>query len=597
MAQSPDHLSDLDRHVQLLEGKVNQLRASLNHWQQWYLEYSALQEEVESLPKEPPPRKELARIRRDFDSELITKKEINEIFGKNDLKDAQQIVSVLSRRIDYVEQNVNSLQKLLESAENKLSAATVVANPDGGTDEETGLPITDIIEELDDDDNIVKSTLRNGADTSINVAEALKKYGLDELPEKAGDLTKGQGAAPPTQETESTVETPKIATQSTDSSNPPSIPKEVRKSVSFADDTKPGHEDKASREPVSAAAHKVEALMQQAKEQEAIDLSSAVIPEGESAEDSALRREMLDYCMSEIGPVVAELQIEEGSIDSDDELDWEEIGEETEDDDDEDELGRSRRSVITADYIKRMQELEKRLQGQSHFAVQWSKPNSQTAGEGVGQVHVVPEQSSSSKSENPVAVSKEPKSVRFASTLDIAEEKAPQPPPKAKKPEKPLVNPVGDIVEKIVGLEPELLDEHDEPPKRVSRFKKDRAAGVPVPGSTASLPPGPLQIRPKFFNDPVAPVQPVEPAPPEGQTVVSAIVERSVVSEAREPDDMDDALLYQAAAVEYQRLRNKMIQQQGGFLKENESPTIPLEEEEGGPPRVSRFKAARLAKP
>jgi unconventional prefoldin RPB5 interactor 1 len=39
-----------------------------------------------------------------------------------------------------------------------------------------------------------------------------------------------------------------------------------------------------------------------------------------------------------------------------------------------------------------------------------------------------------------------------------------------------------------------------------------------------------------------------------------------------------------------------MIQRQGGFLKEEESEVVPLTEEEGGPKKISRFKAARLAK-
>ena len=39
-----------------------------------------------------------------------------------------------------------------------------------------------------------------------------------------------------------------------------------------------------------------------------------------------------------------------------------------------------------------------------------------------------------------------------------------------------------------------------------------------------------------------------------------------------------------------------MIQKEGGFGKPAEQEIIPLDEEEGGPPRMSRFKAARLAK-
>ena len=65
-----------------------------------------------------------------------------------------------------------------------------------------------------------------------------------------------------------------------------------------------------------------------------------------------------------------------------------------------------------------------------------------------------------------------------------------------------------------------------------------------------------------------------------------------------EPDEFDPALLSQEVATEYHKMRNRMIQRQGGFLKndEDESGIVPLDEEEGGPKKVSRFKAARLAR-
>ncbi|KAK0656620.1 Prefoldin subunit-domain-containing protein [Cercophora newfieldiana] len=593
MAQPKDHLSDLDRHMQQLEATVAQLRSSLTHWQQWYLEYSALKEEVEHLPKDPQPRKDLARIRRDFDSQLLTKKEINEIFGKTELKDTTQILSVLSRRIDYVEQNVTSLRKQLEAEEDKLSVASVVAHPDGGTDEESGLLITDIIEELDEEGNVVGARLQSGADTEPRVVEALKKAGITELPETDADAQGAEGgvsaaleekdAAPPSS---GAVESAAQPEQVEKKEEPKWSATRPKRSVSFAEDTKPGHD--VGDQSMSKTAQKVAELMRKAKEDEKIGVVNAVIPDNESPEDSALRREMLEYSMSEIGPVVAELELEEDGSEFDDD-DWATDEELETEDDDEDELGRSKHSVITGDYIRRMQELENRLRSQGAFAV--SRPESNGKDQGVGQVTVVA-QSGSTKPNGSTTTKKpkEPKSVRFASSLDIAEEKAPQPVVKAKQ-AKPQVNPIRDIVEHVAPAE--VLDDEEEPPKRVSRFKKERAAAAPT---VSSLPPGPLQIRSKFVDQTPAP-EPAEPAPPEGLTIAPAVVERNPSSAPKEPDDMDDVLLYQAAAVEYNRLRNKMIQQQGGFLKTEETETVPLDEEEGGPPRMSRFKAARLAKP
>lgn len=328
--------------------------------------------------------------------------------------------------------------------------------------------------------------------------------------------------------------------------------------------------------------------MRAAKEQEATDMSKAVIPENESAEDAKLRRDMLEYSMSEIGPVVAELELDEGS--GDDEEDWDEY-DDSEHDDDEDELGRSKHSVITDDYIKRMQELEKRLGFQSHFTVTKPEQDSQMPEGQAGRIAVLPE-----AAEKPEPTSTTPpapkakKGVRFASKLDIADENKPVP---SKKP----VAPVGDIVEKpdAVSIDDES---EEEPPKRVSRFKKERkaATSTSTPKSPpASLPKGPHQIPASLLGQVVdsTPPQP-ESLAPEGKVLSDVVVERSAAAAPNNPTDIDDELVYQAAAVEYHRLRNKMIQKEGGFMKQADQEVVHVDEEEA--PRVSRFKAARLAK-
>lgn len=602
MAQSKDHLSDLDRHVQALESKVNQLRASLTHWQQWYLEYSALKEEVEQLPTDPPPHEQLRRIRRDFESNLLTKKEINEILGKNDLREPEQIVSVLSRRMDYVEQNINSLTRVLETEENRLAAATVIAQPDAGTDEESGLPITDIIEELDDDDNVVNFRLQGGADVEPKIVEALKKAGIQEkdLPENEAELPGDQEAPGPSPaQDQSAKEGNGDAAKTADGTQESASQGETaprKKSVSFAEDTKPGPD---AVEPLqSRAAQELERLMQKAREQEAMDLSKAVIPENESAAESQLRREMLEYSMSEIGPVVAELQLEEDYSGDEDDMEWDDLDdyeEETDNEDGEDELGRSKRSVITPDYMARMQELEKRLSGNSAFSVGRSETQPKKLDEGIGRIAVVNESNSSAAA--PAAAPPKKKSVSFAPELDIAPNPV-IPPTADTRPKERKIAHVGDITEKTV--EPEMLKDPEEPPKRVSRFKKERgAAPSPSPSQSAGLPPGPHQLPASFKTAQAAP--PAEPTPPEHQTMAPTVVERAGSADPTEPDEMDDTLLYQAAAVEYNRLRNQLIQKQGGFAQQDgaldsETGLVPLDEELGGPQRMSKFKAARLAK-
>jgi unconventional prefoldin RPB5 interactor 1 len=69
-----------------------------------------------------------------------------------------------------------------------------------------------------------------------------------------------------------------------------------------------------------------------------------------------------------------------------------------------------------------------------------------------------------------------------------------------------------------------------------------------------------------------------------------------------DPYDFDEALHKQEIASEYYKSRNKMIQRQGGFVRDGEDDnygefTAPLsivDEETGKVKKVSRFKAARL---
>lgn len=194
MANPGEEFSIFDQQVLRLEAKVNQLQASLTTWQQWYFDYSALKEEVDNVPQddEDSQRKELARIRRDFESDLLNQKEINELFGKNDLKKANVISNLIGRRIDYVEKNIETLKKLVEAEEHKLAQANVVAHPDAAVDEETGLPITDIVEQLDDDDNVLRYQLRSGGDAEPHVIEALQQLGIEDIPETEDDLIKDE---------------------------------------------------------------------------------------------------------------------------------------------------------------------------------------------------------------------------------------------------------------------------------------------------------------------------------------------------------------------------------------------------------------------
>ncbi|KAB5578670.1 Prefoldin subunit-domain-containing protein [Coniochaeta sp. 2T2.1] len=596
MSQPRDLTADLALHRQLLESTVSKLRASLSVWENWYIEYSHLKEEIVALPP-PPSSQALARIRRDFDSPLITKKEINEIFGKNDLRKPEQVLSILTNRIDYVEKNLETREKQLGQAEDRLAKSQVVGEPDGVVDEESGLPITDIIEEIGEDGEVVNFRLQTGGDVGPKVLEALREVGVDA--EEEAREAEGKGKE---REGGEAKEEPKpmngtMATTRTTDETPKSDGKKAskRKSVSFAEQLEISEFENGDLDeddqPKSRAAMRLEAIMQQARELEEMPLDEANVPADEDEDEAALRRDMLAYGASEIGPIVAELELVEGETE-DDEDDYE--FDYTEDEDSEDELGRSKHSVITDDYIKRMQELEKRLGVESAFANERAE-QLEVPVEGLGQIRIVhptEAEQAAAKAAEPKATKSGKKGVRFAEELDVADEPDTtvlhsRPAPK----KAPEINPVSEVITERTN-KPTPPPTAAPPTKKPSRFKKDLAAGVPPPTSAVAPIAGPLSAPVRFLDEDRS----VAPSGPEGKTLADGVLEREPTTAPKDPDEMDAALLHQEAAVEYHRMRNKMIQREGGFNKEDERVKVPLDEEEGGPKKVSRFKAARLSR-
>lgn len=88
-----------------------------------------------------------------------------------------------------------------------------------------------------------------------------------------------------------------------------------------------------------------------------------------------------------------------------------------------------------------------------------------------------------------------------------------------------------------------------------------------------------------------------------GPVISGGIVERHPPSSSlsvlegdeRAEDEIDEQLHRKEIAHEYHRLRSRMIGREGGFVKEEEGPIVPLDEDdEAAAPKLSRFKAARL---
>ncbi|KAK5631591.1 hypothetical protein RRF57_007305 [Xylaria bambusicola] len=580
-----DPFQDLEKHVGQLEAQVDKLILALDEWQQWKQEYEALRIDVRALAS-TATRAALTQTRQAFKGELVDEKELIDIFGRNDSKKRDQVISTVSNRLDYVSRNIATLSKQLEAAENKLAAARVVTNPEA-TDED-GLPITEISEQLDDDDNVISYTLRQPGNNQSQLLEALEKAGIKELPSDphglASTATKntsgsiGVASSKPSNSSQQSKPRGKLSAEASSPRQPLR-----KKSVAFAEDTKEAEEDKPN-----STVQRIEALYRQAKDQENI-ISDPIMPADESPEDAELREDMIRYnketMMYEMAPIVAELALEEGSDDDD----W--SYDDSEEDDDEDQWGRSTSGVVDDEYKRQMLELKERLSRRT-FGEPKATGNEEDDefDEGIGRIAIRHEGSGSVANGSdlspadsdaptrPAHLGDARKSVKFASELNIAEPSASSQPKPTQLPE---VDPLSDVVERRSSGTSNNAPASSRKP---SRFRKERTSSVPVPQVSP--------IAPETPSDTIK----YAPSGPEGQTLSSTILEHEPSGTIKEPDELDANFLHQQVTEEYYKMRNRMIGRQGGFLKENTDPIQPLEEEEGGPKRVSRFKAARLAK-
>lgn len=611
-----DHFLDLERHRRQLEENVSRLQTALQHWRLCDAEYEELKEAIEASP-ESIGAKELQHIREGFKGEVISDSEVDQLFEKPH----KTIINLLDRRIEYVTKNVETLEKQLQAAEQKLATATVVMDPD--VRDEDGLPFTDIIEELDENDNVVSSHLQRPGDMQPQMMEALAKAGIKDKDVLEGgdedkaaahgteDLEEENKGALPVEVVEE-EQTPKVTNQEAQPAKPeekpPAKPKKpvVKRAVSFAEDTKPGDDDISDQDPlppVSRNAKIMADLMEQARLQ-AIPSSNPVIPEDESPEDAEMRREMLRYGMTDIAPIVAELEIDEEG-DSEYEEAYSDYDEEAEDEDEYDENGRYKYRVVDENIHARMQELQEKLgfkstrelMEESRMEMEDADPdNGKLLDGGIGRITVqptAPAKSSLKTDDKKPETKPAGKGVKFASELDIADSSTE--PTESSAAEPTFVDPMRTTIVERAPAAPPAAPATTTTPKKTSRFKKAKTAAPTTSTTLDGLPIRQPHTAPTRFLDADTDIR-TAPAGPEGRTLADAIVERDLPSDVKEPDEFDAALLHQEAAVEYNRMRNRMIQKDGGFVKEREAPIEYPEDVDEGGKRLSRFKAARLAR-
>lgn len=579
-----DSFLDLERHWQLLEENIDKLRRSLRHWQTWEAEYEGLKEEIIAA-RSSPNRTQLVVLAHGYKAELVNRKEVDEILGSKS-RDAAQVVNILDRRLDYVEQNVKTIQKQIEAAVNKLAEATIISTPHVRNEE--GLPLTEIMEELDEEDNIISSHITTPANANPRLIEVLKKSGVKDLP--ASNISSKFN-------TMATMQDEKGANKQNDAE--PKTWHTVKKGVTFTEDTKFGPEVETTR-----AAKRLGEIIKAAQNSEAQAFEPPTIPVNETLEEAELRKEMLQYGISEVGAVVAELSLEESS-------DWSEGDYDDETSiDEEDAFGRSTGSIVDDDLRQRMIELEQRLGARFIENIGNKASDPGLVKDGVGPVIINGHQETPTDQTGDVpmeptsmANSKAKNAVEFSEELSISP--APQQQHNTAPIAKTTLATIGNIVERSSSNKISMPLSTKVLKSKSSRGSTTHVLNGPLASPTIgpSLPLQPLQSSTsKPFSQPIALLYPEDgaktaPTGPKGRTLATTVIERDISLDptAMEPDELDPQLLYQEVAVDYNRLRNRMIQRQGGFVKEEESKTVPFSEEEGGPKKMSRFKAARLA--
>lgn len=482
------------------EDTLPKIRLALSYWQTWEAEYEAFKEAVEETSNDSDST-DLCHVMKSFEGDLLQPKECDELLGlnKSNGRTPMQVIGMVNRRIDYVKQNVQSLRKQLDTTE----SVTLAKDDDHNVDAfREPLPEAEIIEQLDDND----VPLSGRVVRPLDLASQAHEYG-----------------------------------------NIENAARSKTKSVSFAE-----NDDAAINRPGDSRCQHFNA---QDKESPASTID-------ESAEDAALRRDMMHYRLSEMGSVVAELNLDQ--VDSD-ESDFEGLSDseisafET---DEEEDHGVSLSSGISDKYRAEMLALEKKLNAQM---IQNIGPGSFKE---LSTAKVVLQHEDELKS---AALDTAPgkKNVRFANDLELG--------PAAPKHEASTIytagptNPEPVTQDTIVERLPEVLaSSTPAAPRKKSLFKTKCATTVQ---NTAISDEEPDATRFELRRP-----------------VSASVHERP---QHQERLDRRSAKLQQELAAEYYRQRNRLIQKEGGFTAQADDDDEIFQGQDGFK-KQSLFKAARV---
>lgn len=96
----------------------------------------------------------------EIEGKLVDEREIRNLLGeKQNLKRTRdQVITAVSHRIDYVDENIKKVQKQVDENEEKLAQLQILIAPDAKNEE--GMAVMDIHEELDEEGNVLSKFYR-----------------------------------------------------------------------------------------------------------------------------------------------------------------------------------------------------------------------------------------------------------------------------------------------------------------------------------------------------------------------------------------------------------------------------------------------------
>ncbi|KAL9059839.1 MAG: hypothetical protein Q9162_000909 [Coniocarpon cinnabarinum] len=424
-----------------LEDNIQKLQNSLRQWRTWEAEYDALRDEVSTLPSDAS-ESDIRQLAEDFGGEVVTRGDIEELIGTQQSlnRSREQVADLISRRLDWVQQNCRSAAKRLEKAQS--DSEDLAGNESNNA--EDNVPQAEIFEQLDENDNVIDGRLAKPGEQADKILDLLQKAGAleaehpptAEAQSSSVHSPANSDAAAKALETSSVashepIEKPVSPQQSQSKSpEPPTDSPKIKKSVQFAKDTKCASTDAGTEPSLSEIVQgsfppdsKVYALDSTDRP---IDFHAPHVCVDESPEDARLRREMMQYNMNEVNAIVAEMDLDNeadyGSGSEIESVDLDLSSDEDTEDSEEGEWGRSLRGGISDEYQNEMKRLEEKLHAQGLWNV---GPSVRTTG--ADNLPGDTNQQAASDWNSTTSQNKtKSKAVRFAADLDIAPTKETQ---------------------------------------------------------------------------------------------------------------------------------------------------------------------------